>query len=115
MENTSGMGKSADIPREIIRWNWGACIFCWIWGIRNRTYIAFLSLIPVFGFLIMLILGLKGNEWAWQNRQWESIEQFQREQNNWSKWGLRFGFVMLMLGIIGAVTDLIHKIIDMFC
>jgi len=31
-----------------------------------------------------IVLGLKGNEWAWRARKWESIEQFKSSQENWS-------------------------------
>src|SRR6202040_3092399 len=39
------------IPAEIKRWNWGAFLLNWIWGIGNQTYIALLALIPGFGFI----------------------------------------------------------------
>jgi hypothetical protein len=39
------------IPAEINRWNWGAFLLNWIWGIGNQTYIALLALIPGFGFI----------------------------------------------------------------
>jgi hypothetical protein len=105
MENTSGQGETEDVPREIICRNWGAFFLNWIWGIRNKTYIAFLSLVPVAGFVMMIVLGLRGNEWAWQNRRWESVEQFQREQKIWSKWGIRLAKVLLVLAILGFLLS----------
>ena len=39
------------IPAEIKRWNWGAFLLNWIWGIGNQTYIALLALVPGFGFI----------------------------------------------------------------
>jgi hypothetical protein len=105
MENTSGQGETADVPQEIIRWNWGAFVLNWIWGIRNKTYIAFLCIIPIFGFVMMIVMGMKGNEWAWQNRHWESVEQFQLEQKIWSKWGIRIGFLLIILAIIGTIVS----------
>ena len=56
MENTSGQGEAADVPREIIRWNWGAFFLNWIWGIRNKTYIAFFCILPIVGFVMMIVL-----------------------------------------------------------
>ena len=87
-QNTSGMGKSAVVPSEIKGWNWGAFWLGWIWGIRNRTWIAFLEFIPYFGIVWAFILGAKGNKWAWQNQKWDSIEQFKKSQHRWAKWGL---------------------------
>jgi hypothetical protein len=42
MDNTSGQGERAHVPAEIDRWNWGAFLLNWIWGIGNDTYIALL-------------------------------------------------------------------------
>ena len=76
------------IPAEIKRWNWGAFLLNWIWGIGNQTYIALLALIPGFGFIWMLVLGAKGNAWAWRNGRWDSVEHFKRVQRKWAIWGL---------------------------
>ena len=43
MENTSGQGPLAQVPAEIDRWNWGAFLLNWIWGIGNDSFIALLS------------------------------------------------------------------------
>jgi len=103
MENTSGQGESADVPQEIIGWNWGAFFLNWLWGIRHKTYIAFFCIIPVVGFVMMIVLGMKGNEWAWQNKRWESIEQFQHEQKIWTKCGIILAIVLLFLGLLGFI------------
>jgi hypothetical protein len=111
IENTSGQGETADIPREIIWWNWGAFFLTWVWGIRNKTYIAFIGIIPVIGFIMMIVLGMKGNEWAWQNKRWKSVEQFQHEQKAWSKWGLRIAVILLALGILSYILNPIVQFI----
>ena len=43
------------IPAEIDRWNWGAFLLNWIWGIGNNTYIALLTFVPFFGFIWMFV------------------------------------------------------------
>ncbi|MCJ7808381.1 MAG: leucine-rich repeat domain-containing protein, partial [Dehalococcoidia bacterium] len=88
MENTSGQGKLAKIPIEIRGWNWGAFFLNWIWGVGNSVWIALLCLIPFVSFIMRFVLGAKGNEWAWQNRKWDSIEHFKRTQRKWGWWGL---------------------------
>jgi len=75
------------VPPEINRWNWGAFLLNWIWGIGNQTYIALLALIPGFGFIWMLVLGAKGSAWAWRNGRWDSVEHFKRVQRKWAIWG----------------------------
>jgi serine/threonine-protein kinase len=49
-----------------------------------------------------IILGIKGNEWAWQSKKWDSIEQFQRKQRIWLYWGIAslIAPVVLIIGII---------------
>jgi hypothetical protein len=89
------------IPAEIRRWNWGAFLLNWIWGIGNQTYIALLALIPGFGFIWMLVLGAKGSAWAWRNGRWDSVEHFKRVQRKWAIWGLVVW--VAMLAFIAAV------------
>jgi hypothetical protein len=92
--NTSGQGRNAIVPAEIKKWHWGAFLLSWIWGLGNGTYIALLSLVPYAGLVMPFILGAKGNEWAWQNKRWDSVEHFQRVQQKWTQWG-----VWLLIGI----------------
>ena len=93
------------IPAEIKRWNWGAFLLNWIWGIGNQTYIALLALIPGFGFIWMLVLGAKGNAWAWRNGRWDSVEHFKRVQRRWAIWGLVIWLAVAVLfgGMIGGI------------
>jgi heme/copper-type cytochrome/quinol oxidase subunit 2 len=99
MENTSGQGKDSEVPSEIQTWNWGAFFLNALWGLFNRTYIALLSIIPVVGILMAFVLGFKGNEWAWQNKRWKSIEQFQRVQKLWAIWGI----ILFLVGTIMSI------------
>jgi hypothetical protein len=82
------MGRGAVVPPEIRRWNWGAFLLTWIWGLGNRVYVSFLSLIPVVGVVMAFVLGAKGSEWAWQNKAWPSIERFKTVQRRWTVTGL---------------------------
>jgi hypothetical protein len=94
------------VPAEINRWNWGAFLLNWIWGIGNNTFIALLTLIPFFGALIMpFVLGAKGSKWAWQNGRWDSVEHFKRVQRLWAMWGaiIWIGVILLYGGVFGGV------------
>jgi hypothetical protein len=91
--NTSGQGASAVVPQEVLTgFNWGACLLNWIWGIGNSVWIALamfvVGIIPFGGIALAIYLGLKGNELAWRNRRFESVEQFHAVQNAWKKWGI---------------------------
>lgn len=86
-ENTSGQGRLAEIPPEIRgEWNWGAFLLNWIWGLGNSVWIAMLCLIPFVGIIMAVVLGVRGNELAWQSQKWDSVEDFVRIQRNWA-WG----------------------------
>jgi Cytochrome oxidase complex assembly protein 1 len=105
MSETAVRPGPKTIPAEIRRWNWGAFLLNWIWGIGNQTYIALLALIPGFGFIWMLVLGAKGNAWAWRNGRWDSIAHFKRVQRKWAIWGAIIWLVVLVFfgGTIGGV------------
>ncbi len=97
MENTSGSGAAAAVPVEIDRWNWGAFLLSWIWGIGNNTYIAFLAFVPLVGLAVPFVLGAKGSAWAWRNKRWESVEAFRSAQRKWALWGVAIIALMIAL------------------
>lgn len=88
MENTSGQGAAAIVPPEIDKWNWGAFLLNWIWGIGNNTFLALLMFVPFANFVMPFVLGVKGSAWAWRNKKWDSVEEFKAIQRKWAKWGL---------------------------
>jgi hypothetical protein len=97
------------IPPEINRWNWGAFLLNWIWGIGNQTYIALLMFVPIVNIVMPFVLGAKGSAWAWRNGRWDSVEHFKRVQRLWAIWGVvvLVGGVVLFGGIIGGVFSLL--------
>lgn len=99
MENTSGQGKHATVPPEVDRWNWGAFFLNWIWGLAHNTPLALLTFLPCVGIFMPFVLGLKGSAWAWQNKRWESVEQFRRSQRGWGLAGL----ALLLFALLGAI------------
>jgi hypothetical protein len=94
--------KDGSIPWEIRGWNWGAFGLSWIWGLGNDTYISLLALIPIVNIVMMFVLGARGNEWAWRNGHWDSIEHFKAVQRRWTAaWLILVGIsVVLVLVII---------------
>ncbi len=101
--NTSGMGKDHPIPDGVTGWSWGAFLLNWIWAIGNRVWIGLLALIPYVGFVMVIILAIKGREWAWQNHKWDSVEHFQRVQRQWAIWGIVIFCVFFILGFAAAI------------
>ena len=83
VENTSGQGKDAVVPIGIMQWSWGAFILNWIWAISHRVWIGLLALVPGIGIFIAVYLGAKGNELAWRNKRWDSVDSFRATQRRW--------------------------------
>ena len=104
MSDAVARNEPKPVPPEIDRWNWGAFLLNWIWGVGNNTYIALLTLIPIFGFIMPFVLGAKGSKWAWRNGRWDSIEHFKRVQRRWAIWGavIWVGFFLLIAGLFGG-------------
>jgi len=99
IENTSGMGANAIIPDEIKGWSWGGFLLTWIWAIGNRSWIGLLALLPYVGFVVAIVIGIKGREWAWKNKRWDSIEHFKRVQKIWAI----CGFALILVVIVSVV------------
>jgi hypothetical protein len=98
------------VPPEIDRWNWGAFLLNWIWGVGNNTFIALLTLIPFFGLVMPFVLGAKGSAWAWRNGRWDSVDHFKRVQRLWAIWGtvIWLGAIGLFGGIFGGTFFLLR-------
>jgi len=101
--NTSGTGPLAQLPSELRGFNWGAFGVSFWWSIFNSTWIGLLCLIPYLGFIMCIVLGVKGNEWAWQNRRWDSIDHFKTVQKIWGTWGIALFIFGCLVGIASLV------------
>lgn len=92
---------------EINKFNWGAFFGTWIWGLMNKCYIPLL-IIPLFftpaWLSFILILGIKGNEWAYKKQHSKDIQQFHRSQKNqaifWSIFTPIVSFLLSMLFVL---------------
>ena len=100
-DNTSGQGESAIVPEEVKGWSWAGFALTWIWGVFNGVLISLLVLIPFpfFGLAWAIVLGVKGNEWAWRNKKWDSVEHFKNAQRPWNIAGIVI-FAISMVALI---------------
>ncbi len=111
MSNARTAFNSTEIPPELDRWNWGAFLLNWIWGLGNDTFIALLTLVPGLGFIMMIVLGLRGSRWAWRNGRWDSVEHFKRVQRKWAIWGavVWLGCALLGVTFFGGIFSLLKN------
>ena len=75
---------STSMPKsQIAKFNWGAFIGTWVWGLFNKSYITLWALPLTFtmGALpFYIVCGLKGNEWAYEKKKDKDIEKFHTGQ-----------------------------------
>jgi len=124
--NNSGQGHlfdaSVQVPDEIQGWNWGAFFVPGVWCLTNHVWIGLLSWVDfsvvttVFTFgmtwpIMAIILGVKGNEWAWKSRRWRSVKEFKRHQRLWAIAGFLIFIILLILIALIIVLILIALII----
>ena len=101
--NNSGQ-PGAQLPPELQGVNIGAFFLNWIWAIAHNTWIGLLCLVPCVGTVMAFVLLFKGNEFAWQNRRWESVQQFKDVQRKWMMWGIALTVLgCVSYGILGAL------------
>ena len=106
-ENTSGQGELAIVPEEVKGWSWGAFVLTWIWGIFNSVWIALLCFIPFFSLVWAIVLGVKGNEWAWRNKKWDSIEHFKSTQRSWNIAGIIVFAISIVAGVVAIIVAVV--------
>ena len=89
--------SAAALETELQKWNWGAFLLTWIWGIGNGVYRSFLTLIPIYGIYEWFMLGRNGNRWAYEKRPADSVESFRKTQRKWAMWGIIVDAVILII------------------
>jgi uncharacterized protein YjbI with pentapeptide repeats len=107
VNNTSGQGRSSVVPVEIKKWNWGGFLLPWFWFLSNRVWGGFwlwiLILVPGFNALAVLCFaiafGANGNEYAWKNRRWNSIQDFRSHQRAWAIAGFALWGLMIFISL----------------
>lgn len=97
MANTSGQGSTVVVPDEIKGWNWGAFLLTFIWGAGNKVWSSALVGVPGIGAVVPFVIGVKGSEWAWQNKEWKSVEHFKQVQRKWAIWGFATSLITILV------------------
>jgi hypothetical protein len=101
--------KLQPLPPELRRWNWGAFLLSWIWGLGNRSFVTLAIFVPALALIatpllapdapawrtaaiaanlaLLAFFGWRGNAWSWRHREWDDAAQFQAAQKRWAHWG----------------------------
>jgi hypothetical protein len=106
-DERSGKGEASIIPPELGHWNWGAAFLSVWWGLYYRVWIAFLVFVPVIGYFWWVVMGIKGNEWAWQKNQWLTVDEFKKAQKKWAVWAIALLVFSVLMGLVCALLMVI--------
>ena len=109
MINKSDKNMYREFPQELKRFNWGAFLMNWIWGVMHKKYITLLvipaMLIPIIAPLALSIwFGFVGNRWAWESKNWSGIEEFNESQKMWIRLWLAMTIFVILLFVKVAVV-----------
>lgn len=100
------------------KWSWGAFQFTWIWGLFNGCWwitliqfglilIGFIPFVNIFAgianIVMLIVYGVNGRQWAWDNKTWRSVQEFEETQDAWNKWGLIFFIGSIILSILTVI------------
>jgi len=100
----SPLSEEAQIEVELVKWNWGAFLLTWVWGIFNGVMRAFMVLIPFYGLYEWVMLGKNGNRLAWETKRWQTIEEFHKSQRKWAIWGWVVAVILILI-VIGSTSS----------
>lgn len=90
----------ANIIPDIQGLNWGAFLLAPFWSVAHNVWIGLLCLIPGLGWIVSIILLIKGNDLAWQNRRFRDANHFYDVQRAWMIWGI----VLAILNVLVAIA-----------
>ncbi|MEG3619579.1 cytochrome c oxidase assembly factor Coa1 family protein [Magnetovibrio sp. PR-2] len=111
MSSDNPVTRPKPLPDELRGWNWGAFLLNWVWGLAHNTWIALLMFVPGVNLVMPFVLGAKGNQWAWENNTWESVEDFKRHQRIWARVGVGAAigipafFGLVFWGVISIINS----------
>ena len=95
--------RAASSPNvNLSKWNWGAFCLSGIWGIFNGCW--WIILVNLFcwwlGPIPNIIYGIYGTRWAWKNKSWSSVQEFEQTQASWAMWGIILFFGSIALSVL---------------
>jgi hypothetical protein len=91
--NTSGLGNMYPPPPEAQGWTFAGCIPFGLFGFYNGSQLwGFVglagSIISLVGWIYAIFIGIQGKQLAWQNRRFESMQQYLAVMRAWNIWGI---------------------------
>jgi hypothetical protein len=79
--------------------NWGAFLLPLWWSLANRVWLGIFSIIPAVNLAMSFVLLVKGNQWAWENRRFNSLAEFRMVQRRWTTAAYWVTVLLIAFGI----------------
>ncbi len=108
-------GNDPTLLSQVQGWSWGAFALTWIWAFAHRLHAwgagfviaSFLSFfLHPLGLVTLagaIYLGIKGNELAWQQRPFRSLEEFRATERAWTIAAI----IVLALYVVAIVAAIV--------
>jgi len=87
------------------KWNWGAFV-CWMFfAIGNRSWLAFLNLIPLFNLFWIFWTAAHAEQWALENatNDYRDEEEFRKIMDTYNRAGFVLFFIVLAILVVYAI------------
>jgi hypothetical protein len=108
--NTSGTGKSAELPPQARGWNFAGFVPFGLFAFSHQ--LPLLGVLGVFAmwmgplyYILGFIIGFKGKEWAWQYRKFSSVQQYEKTIEAWNKAGVACLLLSFLIVFIFMLSD----------
>lgn len=99
---------SSTLPYDFKKeFNWGAFFGTWIWGLFNKSYVTLWHLLLWFTPLDLyfrLFCGLKGNKWAYENKNCDDVEKFNKSQEKQTLIFILLNFIIVPIIITISIV-----------
>lgn len=132
-ENSYSNEVMPERPLKLLKFNWGAFCFSWLWAVFNgMPWMILWGMLWIFGGIMVsviggpslilkwfilvrvicvhtlsVIFGIFGNRWAWKYKKWKSVQHFEFVQKNWKQAGFIIVIGPFLLGIILLIVLLV--------
>lgn len=100
--NTSGMGPGYPVPFEARGWTFAGFVPYGLFAFVNGS-VLWGVLYFILGLIYSIFIGIQGKELAWQNRRFDSVEQYNETMRIWNIWGIVCLAALVAFAIIYAI------------
>ena len=82
-------------------WNWGAFMLYPLWGFWNGCWWAILiGFFVGWTFIPSILFGALGSKWAWANKNWRDVNEFNQMQAAWRPWGIALFVINIIFWLL---------------